>query len=95
MKTTLKQRIVQFVAANGPVTRKEILAAVGVKPTSLSSYFATVTDRSSPYYGEADYARKTKGSMVAMKQLIPTGKTKEGAILYAVGPTAGKLLAGQ
>ena len=95
MKTTLKQRIVSFVSSNGPVTRKEILAAVGVKPTSLGSYFATVTKRSSLYYGQADYDRMAKGSLVASKQLLQAGKNSNGETLYVIGPMAGQLSVGK
>ncbi len=85
-KLTLGQRMVNHVAAHGPCTRKDILTAVGAKVTSFGSYFAPVTERSSPYRGKADYDAAARASLVASGRLSVVGKNAKRELLYVLGP---------
>jgi hypothetical protein len=80
--TTLMQRIVNLLAANGPMTKKEILTALGVKTTSYASYFAPRINVDGFYYTAKQLERKRKASLVATGRIKAVGKTWRGELLY-------------
>ena len=64
-KKTHARTMAEYIAEHGPATKKELLAACGVKPTSCGSYFATVKERAGFYYEPSHYDRLAKSSLVA------------------------------
>ena len=80
---TLKARIVNLLAANGAMTKREILTALGVKTTSYASYFAPRKNLSFLYYTLADHERIAKKSLVATGLIRKMGKNSRGEIYYA------------
>jgi hypothetical protein len=82
-KLTLKARIVNLLAANGPMTKKEILTALCVKPTSYASYFAPRINVSGFYYSREQLFDKRQASLVASGRIKAVGKNSRGAIYYA------------
>lgn len=82
-KLTLKARIVNLLAAFGPMTKKEILTALGVKPTSYAGYFAPRINVDGFYYTPKQLEDKRKASLVASGRIKAVGKNGRGAIYYA------------
>jgi hypothetical protein len=83
--TTLKARIINLLAANGAMTKREILTALGVKTTSYGSYFAPRKNLDYAYYTQADHDRIAKKSLVATGLISQAGKNARGEVLYIAG----------
>ena len=84
-KLTLKARIINLLAANGPMTKKEILTALGVKTTSYAGYFAPRINVDGFYNTPKQLEDKRKASLIATGRIKAVGKNGRGAIYYAVG----------
>ena len=82
---TLKARIINLLAANGAMTKREILTALGVKTTSYGSYFAPRKNLDYAYYTQADHDRIAKKSLVATGLISQAGKNARGEVLYIAG----------
>lgn len=81
--TTLMQRIVNLLAVNGPMTKKEILTTFGLATTSYASYFAPRINVDGFYYTAKQLERKRKASLVATGRIKAVGKNGRGEIYYA------------
>lgn len=84
-KLTLKARIINLLAANGPMTKKEILTALGVKTTSYAGYFAPRINVDGFYNTPKQLEDKRKASLIATGRIKAVGKNGRGAIYYAAG----------
>jgi hypothetical protein len=81
--TTLKARIINLLAANGPMTKREILTALGKVTTSYASYFAPRINVDGFYYTPKQLEDKRKASLVASGRIKAVGKNGRGEIYYA------------
>ena len=81
-KPTLKQRIVDLLKANGPMTKREILSAFGLKTTSYTSYFDPRVNVSDFFYTPEQLEVKRKASLVATGKIRGLRKNARREILY-------------
>jgi len=89
-KKTHAVTMAEYIAKHGPATKRELLAACGVKPTSCGSYFAPVKVRKGYYYEPSRYEHLAKSSLVASGFLMVVGK-KGRELVYGLGSNLKRL----